>query len=27
VKRNPVPQPNYHWGDGLERDVLTMASA
>src|SRR5262249_54923292 len=26
-KRNPVPQPNYHWGDGLERDVLTMASA
>lgn len=25
VKRNPVPQPNHHWGDGLERDVLTMA--
>ncbi|HWO90025.1 MAG TPA: TonB-dependent receptor [Gemmatimonadales bacterium] len=24
VKRNPVPQPNHHWGDGLERDVLTM---
>src|SRR5438093_11372482 len=23
IKRNPVPQPNYHWGDGLERDVLT----
>jgi iron complex outermembrane receptor protein len=25
VKNNPVPQPNYHWGDGLERDVLTLA--
>jgi iron complex outermembrane receptor protein len=25
VKRNPVEQPNYHWGDGLERDVLTLA--
>lgn len=24
VKRNPVPQPNHHWGDGLERDILTM---
>jgi len=23
IKRNPVPQPNYHWGDGLEKDVLT----
>jgi iron complex outermembrane recepter protein len=21
-KRNPVPQPNHHWGDGLERDWL-----
>lgn len=21
-KRNPVPQPNHHWGDGLEKDVL-----
>jgi len=26
IKRNPVPQPNYHWGDGLEKDVLTMAN-
>src|SRR5207249_9629130 len=26
VKRNAVPQPNYHWGDGLERDVLTMGN-
>ena len=26
VKRNPVPQPNHHWGDGIEKDVLTMAS-
>ena len=25
-KRNPVPQPNSHWGDGLERDVLTFAN-
>jgi len=23
IKRNPVPQPNHHWGDGLEKDVLT----
>ncbi|HEX9705897.1 MAG TPA: TonB-dependent receptor [Gemmatimonadales bacterium] len=21
-----VPQPNHHWGDGLERDVLTLAN-
>jgi iron complex outermembrane receptor protein len=26
IKRSPVPQPNYHWGDGLERDVMTMAN-
>jgi iron complex outermembrane receptor protein len=26
VKRNPAPQPNHHWGDGLERDLLTMAN-
>jgi iron complex outermembrane recepter protein len=26
IKRNPVPQPNHHWGDGLEKDVLTMAN-
>ncbi|MDF3053955.1 MAG: bfeA [Geminicoccaceae bacterium] len=25
-KRNPVPQPNHHWGDGLERDILTFAN-
>lgn len=24
-KRNDAPQPNHHWGDGLERDLLTMA--
>jgi iron complex outermembrane receptor protein len=26
-KRNPVEQPNQHWGDGLERDVLGTAFA
>ncbi len=25
-KRNPVPQPNHHWGDGLEKDVLGFAN-
>jgi iron complex outermembrane receptor protein len=25
-KRNPVPQPNAHWGDGLEKDVLSFAN-
>ncbi len=25
TKNNPVPQPNHHWGDGLEQDILTMA--
>ncbi|MGH7527273.1 MAG: TonB-dependent receptor plug domain-containing protein, partial [Gemmatimonadales bacterium] len=25
-KRNPVPQPNHHWGDGLEQDVLAFAN-
>jgi iron complex outermembrane receptor protein len=25
-KNNNVPQPNYHWGDGLEKDLLTMGS-
>ena len=25
TKRNPVSQPNHHWGDGLEQDVLSMA--
>jgi iron complex outermembrane receptor protein len=26
VKNNPVPQPNQHWGDGLEKDVLAMTN-
>ncbi len=26
LKRNPVPQPNHHWGDGLEKDALAMAN-
>jgi iron complex outermembrane receptor protein len=26
IKRNGVPQPNQHWGDGLEHDVMTMAN-
>jgi iron complex outermembrane receptor protein len=25
-KRNPVPQPNHHWGDGEARDILTFAN-
>ena len=25
-KNNPVEQPNHHWGDGIARDVLTMAN-
>ncbi|UCF18682.1 MAG: TonB-dependent receptor [Gemmatimonadota bacterium] len=25
-KQNPVDQPNHHWGDGLEKDILTMAN-
>jgi iron complex outermembrane receptor protein len=25
-KNNPVPQPNHHWGDGLEQDVLAFAN-
>ena len=25
-KRNPVDQPNHHWGDGLEKDALTFAN-
>src|SRR5207249_1630582 len=27
IKRNPVEQPSGHWGDGLEKDVLTMANS
>ncbi|HEX8849551.1 MAG TPA: TonB-dependent receptor [Gemmatimonadaceae bacterium] len=23
-KNNPVPQPNHHWGDGAEHDVMTF---
>ncbi len=26
IKRNPVPQPNHHWGDGREQDLLTLAN-
>src|SRR5437870_10375151 len=26
IKRNAVPQPNYHWGDGLEKDVMTLGN-
>lgn len=26
-KRNPVPQPNHHWGDGAERDAMTFVNA
>lgn len=26
VKRNPVSEPNHHWGDGLEKDLMTMAN-
>src|SRR2546427_12241699 len=26
VKRNPVPQPNHHWGDGLEKDIMTLGN-
>ncbi len=25
-KRNSLPQPNYHWGDGLEQDAMTFAN-
>ena len=25
-KRNALPQPNYHWGDGLEKDAMTAAN-
>ncbi|HEY3219147.1 MAG TPA: TonB-dependent receptor [Gemmatimonadales bacterium] len=25
-KRNSIPQPNYHWGDGLEKDAMTFAN-
>jgi iron complex outermembrane recepter protein len=25
-KRNSLVQPNYHWGDGLEKDALTFAN-
>jgi iron complex outermembrane receptor protein len=26
IKRVDVPQPNHHWGDGLERDLMTMGN-
>ena len=25
-KRNALTQPNYHWGDGLEKDAMTFAN-
>ncbi|HXI21958.1 MAG TPA: TonB-dependent receptor plug domain-containing protein, partial [Gemmatimonadales bacterium] len=25
-KRNAIAQPNYHWGDGLEKDAMTFAN-
>ena len=25
-KRNAIPQPNLHWGDGLEQDLMTYAN-
>jgi iron complex outermembrane recepter protein len=25
-KNNPVDQPNHHWGDGLEKDILTFGN-
>jgi iron complex outermembrane recepter protein len=25
-KNNPVPQPNHHWGDGLEQDALAFGN-
>ena len=26
LKRNGTPQPNHHWGDGQEKDVMTLAN-
>lgn len=26
IKRSGVPQPNVHWGDGIERDIHTFAN-
>jgi iron complex outermembrane receptor protein len=26
IKRNAVPQPNHHWGDGLEKDIMTLGN-
>ena len=25
-KRNAIPQPNLHWGDGLEKDIMSFAN-
>jgi iron complex outermembrane receptor protein len=25
-KNNPVDQPNHHWGDGIQKDILTFAN-
>src|SRR3989442_393136 len=26
VKRNPAPQPKHHWGDGVQKDIMTLAN-
>jgi iron complex outermembrane receptor protein len=26
IKNNDTPQPNHHWGDGIETDVMTLAN-
>jgi iron complex outermembrane receptor protein len=26
TKNNPVPQPNHHWGDGEEEDIMTFGN-
>ncbi len=26
IKRNPVDMPNYHWGDGAAKDLMTFAN-
>lgn len=26
IKNNDTPQPNHHWGDGSEKDVMTLAN-
>jgi iron complex outermembrane recepter protein len=26
IKRNPVAEPSHHWGDGLEKDIMTLGN-